>query len=82
MRPYITVTGMALGLVAVWATLVHAALGTGQPSATGAPPLYADLPRHTDIARTRQTRATTSGVRQRAASANGNRLPDAQRRMA
>jgi hypothetical protein len=23
MRPYITVTGMALGLVAMWATLVH-----------------------------------------------------------
>jgi hypothetical protein len=37
MRPYITVTGMAPSLTAVWATLVHAALGTGQPSATSAP---------------------------------------------
>jgi hypothetical protein len=45
------------------------------------PPLYTDLPRHADIARTRQTRATTSGVRQRAASANRNKRPDAQRRM-
>jgi hypothetical protein len=41
--------------------------------------LYADLPRHTDFARTRQTRAVTSGVKQRAASANGNKLPNAQK---
>jgi hypothetical protein len=43
--------------------------------------LYADLPRHTAIARTRQARAATSGARDRAGSANKNKPPNARRRM-